>query len=124
MLERLNWNFALPVGLLVGAVLIASWFLREKPTMQRGDEPPPAPLVEVITARRPFLGICLGLQLLFDVSYEGEACCGLGVLPGKVVRFELIPSGDSASRMSCVAMAPVTEWLCPSAIRRLPARRR
>lgn len=50
MLERLNWNFALPVGLLVGAVLIASWFLREKPTMQRGDEPPPAPLVEVITA--------------------------------------------------------------------------
>ncbi len=47
------------------------------------------PLLEVIAAHKPFLGICLGLQLLFDVSYEGGECRGLGVLPGKVVRFEL-----------------------------------
>ena len=47
------------------------------------------PLVEAINAGKPFLGICLGLQLLFDVSYEGGEYEGLGVLPGKVVRFEL-----------------------------------
>jgi len=35
---------------------------------------------------RPFLGICLGLQMLFDNSEEGPTPC-LGVLPGRVVRF-------------------------------------
>ena len=35
---------------------------------------------------RPFLGICLGLQMLFDVSEEGPTP-GLGVLSGRVVRF-------------------------------------
>ncbi|MHB0955292.1 MAG: imidazole glycerol phosphate synthase subunit HisH [Pirellulaceae bacterium] len=47
------------------------------------------PLLEAIGHDKPFLGICLGLQLLFDVSYEGQECRGLGVIPGKVVRFEL-----------------------------------
>jgi len=47
------------------------------------------PLREAIAANKPFLGICLGLQLLFDVSYEGGEYRGLGLLPGKVVRFEL-----------------------------------
>ncbi|MGC2457519.1 MAG: imidazole glycerol phosphate synthase subunit HisH [Gallionellaceae bacterium] len=35
---------------------------------------------------RPFLGICIGLQMLFEHSSEGDVA-GLGVLPGKVVRF-------------------------------------
>jgi len=35
---------------------------------------------------RPFLGICLGLQMLFDTSEEGPSAC-LGALPGRVVRF-------------------------------------
>ena len=35
---------------------------------------------------RPFLGICLGLQMLFDESEEGPTRC-LGILPGRVVRF-------------------------------------
>jgi glutamine amidotransferase len=47
------------------------------------------PLVESIEAGKPFLGICLGLQLLFDVSYEGGEHRGLGIVPGKVVRFDL-----------------------------------
>jgi glutamine amidotransferase len=37
-------------------------------------------------ASKPFLGICIGLQLLFEHSEEGDAA-GLGILPGKVVRF-------------------------------------
>jgi imidazole glycerol-phosphate synthase subunit HisH len=40
----------------------------------------------------PFLGICLGFQLLFDISYEDGEYTGLGVLPGKVVRFDFPPS--------------------------------
>lgn len=46
-------------------------------------------LAEVVldaAATRPFLGICLGLQMLFDSSEEGPTKC-LGVLPGDVIRF-------------------------------------
>lgn len=47
------------------------------------------PLVEAIRGGKPFLGICLGLQLLFEVGYEDGAHEGLGVLRGEVVRFDL-----------------------------------
>ncbi len=47
------------------------------------------PIRQAIAAGKPFLGICLGLQLLFDLGYEGGEFAGLGVLPGKVVRFNL-----------------------------------
>ena len=47
------------------------------------------PIREAIAADKPFMGICLGLQLLFDVGYEGGEFEGLGVLRGKVVRFDL-----------------------------------
>ena len=46
------------------------------------------PVREHIAADKPFLGICLGLQLLFDVSYEDGEWEGLGVVAGEVVRFE------------------------------------
>jgi len=36
---------------------------------------------------KPFLGICIGLQMLFEHSTEGDVPC-LGVLPGQVVRFK------------------------------------
>lgn len=47
------------------------------------------PLLEAIHGGKPFLGICLGLQLLFEVGYEDGSHEGLGVLPGEVVRFDL-----------------------------------
>lgn len=36
---------------------------------------------------RPFLGICLGMQLLYEASEEDPGIRGLGVIPGQVVRF-------------------------------------
>jgi len=45
------------------------------------------PIAEAVKQNRPFLGICLGLQLLFDESEEFGPVKGLGLLPGKVVRF-------------------------------------
>ena len=39
---------------------------------------------------RPFLGVCLGMQALFDFSEEGDVI-GLGAFPGKVVRFRRPP---------------------------------
>lgn len=44
-----------------------------------------------VSADKPFLGICLGLQLLFDVSYEDGQYDGLGIIPGEVVRFPSQP---------------------------------
>lgn len=38
---------------------------------------------------RPIMGVCVGEQMLFDESEENEGTPGLGLLPGKVVRFQL-----------------------------------
>jgi glutamine amidotransferase len=45
------------------------------------------PIVDSIARGKPFLGICLGLQMLFEVGREGGDHRGLGVLPGTVERF-------------------------------------
>jgi glutamine amidotransferase len=48
---------------------------------------------------RPFLGICLGLQMLFDASEEGPTHC-LGALPGRVVRFrDAVMTGSDGERL-------------------------
>jgi len=48
-------------------------------------------LVEVLTEKiqsdTPFLGICLGIQILFEESEEVPGVKGLGIFPGKVVKF-------------------------------------
>ena len=45
------------------------------------------PIREVVTRKKPFLGICLGFQLLFSESEEFGPQKGLGLFPGKVVGF-------------------------------------
>jgi len=57
-----------------------------------------AELVERIRAGVPFLGICLGLQALFETSEEAPAARGLGLFPGVVRRF------------SCDARVPHMGW--------------
>ncbi|MFP4016056.1 MAG: imidazole glycerol phosphate synthase subunit HisH [Halanaerobiales bacterium] len=43
---------------------------------------------EEVAAGKPFFGICLGMQLLFEKSAEAEDVPGLGLIPGEVVKFE------------------------------------
>src|SRR4029450_5288533 len=45
------------------------------------------PLQKYAASGRPFLGVCVGLQLLFDASEEGGGVECLGILPGTVRRF-------------------------------------
>ena len=49
-------------------------------------------------ASKPFLGICIGLQMLFDHSEEGDAA-GLGILSGQVKRFAADLKGNDGLRL-------------------------
>ena len=55
-------------------------------------------VVKDAAANKPFLGICIGLQMLFDHSEEGDAA-GLGVLPGQVKRFARDLAGPDGQRL-------------------------
>lgn len=46
------------------------------------------PICQSIRSGKPFLGICLGMQLLFEIGREGGDHTGLGVLAGTVERFD------------------------------------
>lgn len=65
----------------VGAFKDAVRTLREKGFVD--------PIKSHISRGRAFLGICLGLQMLFDVGYEDGEHAGLGILGGKCVRFDV-----------------------------------
>ena len=65
----------------VGAFQDAIRTLREKGLVDS--------ILRHIDSGKPFLGICLGLQMLFDISYEDGEHRGLGVLRGRCVRFDV-----------------------------------
>lgn len=67
----------------VGAFRIARRNLKKRGLWQKLSE-------YLAVRKKPFLGICLGLQLLMTKSYEGGLTSGLNIFPGTVVRF---PSG-------------------------------
>lgn len=64
------------------------------------------PLVSAIGSGKPFLGICLGLQLLFETSHEDGLHEGLGVLAGDVVRFDF----DRSKRRRRKLRIPQMGW--------------
>lgn len=45
------------------------------------------PILEAAASGKPFLGVCVGMQLLFEASIEMGVHKGLGILPGQVVKF-------------------------------------
>ena len=73
----------------VGAFQDAMATLREKELVE--------PILQAVESGKWFLGICLGLQLLFDVSYEDGEHAGLGIVSGEVKRFDF--NGKSEKRL-------------------------
>src|SRR5688572_31793333 len=74
---------AKPAGLVlpgVGALRDCVAVLRERKL--------DATLRDWIAADKPFLGVCLGMQALFERSEEGGGVTGLGIFGGTVLRFE------------------------------------
>lgn len=69
----------------VGAFPVAMSYLREKEIDKALNE-------QVLGYKIPFLGICLGMQLMAEKSYEVEECAGLGWIKGTVRRVE--PGGE------------------------------
>lgn len=54
------------------------------------------PILDYIASGRPFLGVCMGMQALFDYSEEGGRHECLGILPGRITRF---PQGMTVPHM-------------------------
>jgi len=70
-------------------------------------------IARAVEQGKPFLGICVGLQVLFDVGEEMGEHAGLGLLPGRVIRFDFsalptdsagFPAGDQLLKI------PHTGW--------------
>jgi glutamine amidotransferase len=61
------------------------------------------PALDAVASGRPFLGICVGMQMLFDRSEEDAEARGLGVIPG-VIRW--IPPGVKRPQMQWNRLVP------------------
>jgi imidazole glycerol-phosphate synthase subunit HisH len=73
-----------------------------------------AAVMQGIGKGTPFLGICIGMQVLFESSDEDPSCRGLGIFPGRVVRFAIAPplkvphmGWNACHRDAAAAHAPV-----------------
>jgi len=80
-------------------------------------------LADVLAEDRPFLGICLGLQVLFAESEEFGRHEGLGVFPGKVVRFPRGGSGQPPPGERMALKVPHMGWNRVSIVRDHPVLR-
>lgn len=63
-------------------------------------------LREAIASGKPYLGICLGLQVLFDESEEQGPCVGLGIVRGRVVK---LAPGDARLKVPHMGWNPITK---------------
>ncbi len=72
------------------------------------------PVREIARSGKPLLGICVGMQLLFDYGVEGEGSEGLGILPGRVERFpDHAATGLKVPHMGWNRIDPVAGRPCP-----------
>jgi imidazole glycerol-phosphate synthase subunit HisH len=68
------------------------------------------PIIEAVGQGKWFMGICLGMQLLFDTSFEDGQYEGLGIVPGAVVKFDFSDDPE-ASKLKIPHMGWNTlEW--------------
>jgi len=79
------------------------------------------PILRVISEGRPFLGICLGLQLLFTESEEFGLHRGLDIIPGRVVRFpDGMKEGDEELKVPHMGWNQLSLKRCPPALAGIP----
>ena len=74
-----------------------------------------SPIKSVVDSGKPFLGICLGMQLLFSESEEFGATTGLDILQGRVVRFPSLDGQGNPLRVpqigwNRICQPPKTDW--------------
>lgn len=65
------------------------------------------PLKNFIASGKPYMGICIGMQALFEKSTEAPNVSGLGIVPGEVDRFDAEPS---SSRKGAAKSVPQMGW--------------
>lgn len=65
------------------------------------------PIKEFVLKQRPFLGICLGMQMMFETSEEFGVTEGLGLMPGKVVAIPVCDSHGQARRIPHIGWSPL-----------------
>lgn len=89
--------------------------------IRRRDLEPP--ILEAVVEGKPFLGVCVGMQLLFDVGLEMGEHRGLGILPGRVQRFDA-PGGnghdDTSEAWPTSLKIPHMGWNTTEALRASP----
>jgi glutamine amidotransferase/cyclase len=77
-------------------------------------------LIEYVRSNRPFLGICVGMQLLFEEGEESPGVRGLGIIPGRVDRFQVAEQHLSVPHIgwnginTAVDQASESDALCSS----------
>lgn len=71
------------------------------------DAPLGRAILDAIAQGKPYLGICLGMQILFDASEEAPGCRGLGLFGGEVAR---IPSGRTDPVTGARLKVPHMGW--------------
>ena len=65
------------------------------------------PVIRAEAEKKPLLGICLGMQLLFEKSYEYGEHTGLGLIPGRVVRIPDVDADGSPQRVPHISWNPL-----------------
>ena len=65
------------------------------------------PVIKQEVEHKPLLGICLGMQLLFEKSYEYGEHTGLGLIPGRVVRIPDVDADGSPQRVPHISWNPL-----------------
>lgn len=65
-------------------------------------------VLDAAASDKPLLGICVGMQLLLDSSSEFGEHEGLGIVPGRVDRFEMTSGDDQPLRLPNVGWLPLT----------------
>jgi glutamine amidotransferase len=66
-------------------------------------------VLEYARTERPFLGICVGMQMLFDVSEEFGEHQGLGLVPGKIVEIDKRTATDEVRKRPHIGWSPLSK---------------